>query len=132
MGTKSLKTARRTATRPLNGVNIVIKRYRINIDDEWADVINLDVCGEFVRYADIAPLVAKAAMFEWRSVKETVPEPEVDVICYSPKDPLSGYMPNVFIDWFGSKRDCGRNVTHWMPVPQPPYHLLIRARAMEG
>lgn len=29
-------------------------------------------------------------------------------------------MAEVFVDRFGSKPDCGRGVTHYMPLPAPP------------
>lgn len=40
------------------------------------------------------------------------PTPEVDVLCWDGR-----FM---FVDWFGSKPDCGRGVTHWAPLPAPP------------
>jgi hypothetical protein len=40
------------------------------------------------------------------------PEPEIDVLCWDGQ--------RVFIDWFGSKPDCGCGVTHWQPLPGPP------------
>jgi hypothetical protein len=59
-------------------------------------------------------------MSDWISVNDRVPEPEVNVLCYGPNriDPKLPWL--VFVDWFGSKRDCGRGVTHWQPLPSPP------------
>lgn len=52
----------------------------------------------------------------WISVNDRIPEPEIDVLCFAP----NGIHPMIFVDWFGIKRDCGRGVTHWQPLPPPP------------
>ena len=48
----------------------------------------------------------------WIAVADQVPTPEVFVLCWDGK--------KTFVDWFGSKPDAGRGVTHWMPYPMPP------------
>lgn len=48
----------------------------------------------------------------WIPVTERIPEPEVFVLCWNGK--------RTFVEWFGSKIDAGRGVTHWMPYPMPP------------
>jgi hypothetical protein len=48
----------------------------------------------------------------WTSVVDRRPEPEVFVLCWDGK--------STFVDWFGSKPDAGRGVTHWMAYPMPP------------
>lgn len=49
---------------------------------------------------------------DWVSVETRRPTPEVDVLCFDGK--------SQFVDWFGSKKDCGRGVTHWKPLGSPP------------
>lgn len=52
-------------------------------------------------------------LHRWRSIaEEGPPNPEVFVLCWDGRQ--------TFIDWFGSKNDAGRGVTHWMPYPMPP------------
>jgi len=48
----------------------------------------------------------------WIPVTERVPEPEVFVLCWDGK--------KTFVEWFGTKPDAGRGVTHWIPYPMPP------------
>jgi hypothetical protein len=48
----------------------------------------------------------------WIPVTEAVPAPEVFVLCWDGRQ--------TFVEWFGSKPDAGRGVTHWMPYPMPP------------
>jgi hypothetical protein len=50
---------------------------------------------------------------EWISIAERgAPEPEVFVLCWDGK--------RTFVEWFGSKPDAGRGVTHYIPYPMPP------------
>ena len=48
----------------------------------------------------------------WIPVTEATPMPEVFVLCWDGRQ--------TFVEWFGSKRDAGRGVTHWMAYPMPP------------
>jgi hypothetical protein len=48
----------------------------------------------------------------WIPVSEAIPKPEVFVLCWDGRQ--------TFVEWFGSKPDAGRGVTHWMPYPMPP------------
>lgn len=48
----------------------------------------------------------------WIPVTERIPEPEVFVLCWDGRQ--------TFVEWFGSKPDAGRGVTHWIPYPMPP------------
>lgn len=60
---------------------------------------------------ELLEMAAKAA--RWREIAtDGPPEPEVYVLCWDGQC--------TFVDWFGSKRDAGRGVTHWMPYPMPP------------
>lgn len=79
---------------------------------------------------EAARLGAEIERERWRSIAEDgPPEPEVFVLCWDGR--------TAFVDWFGSKPDAGRGVTHWMPFPTPPGTLnpmfghasAIRARA---
>jgi hypothetical protein len=51
-------------------------------------------------------------MNRWIPVTERPPKPEVLVLCWDGR--------TTFVEWFGSKPDAGRGVTHWMPYPMPP------------
>ena len=65
-------------------------------------------------------------MSEWISVKDRVPDRGDRYLCY---DNTQGYA-QVFEwfknfrlnewDWFGTDDD-DFNVTHWMPLPKPPF-----------
>lgn len=48
----------------------------------------------------------------WIPVTERVPEPEVLVLCWDGS--------KTFVEWFGTKQDAGRGVTHWIPYRSPP------------
>jgi len=57
--------------------------------------------------------VVREALPRWRSIaEEGPPAPEVFVLCWDGKQ--------TFVEWFGSKPDAGRGVTHWIPYPMPP------------
>ncbi len=50
---------------------------------------------------------------EWISIAEHgPPAPEVLVLCWDGR--------KTFVEWFGSKPDAGRGVTHWIAYPKPP------------
>ena len=64
---------------------------------------------------------------EWISIKDKLPEPDVDVLVnfigwddmrfqrvleYCSRD-------NIFSDWQGEEYEM-KIVTHWMPLPKPP------------
>ena len=60
----------------------------------------------------------------WISVKDRLPEPFVSVLGYCPdEDPLPTvhevYM-NGFGQWTSAQVYGMGNVTHWMPMPEPP------------
>jgi hypothetical protein len=49
----------------------------------------------------------------WRSIAiDGPPAPEVFVLCWDGRE--------TFVEWFGSKPDAGRGVTHWMTYEMPP------------
>lgn len=56
----------------------------------------------------------------WHSVETKLPEPEVDVLCYGPNRIQPDLPWMMFVDWYGSKPDFGRGVTHWQPLPPKP------------
>lgn len=64
-------------------------------------------------------------MSEWISVNDGLPEPFISVLCYMPgEQPFptvhEGFVSNNGI-WHSNyfNREPGE-VTHWMPLPQPP------------
>jgi len=64
---------------------------------------------------------------EWISVKNRLPEPNVDVLVnFNGWDDLEfqrvlEYCPidNIFFDWRGEEYNLNIS-THWMPLPKPP------------
>ena len=60
---------------------------------------------------------------EWISVKDRLPDKDKYVWCYSNKnggDMFVGYRGYISGDWMeGGSLHIG-DVTHWMPLPQPP------------
>lgn len=77
------------------------------------------ICDDGSRSEDIlrakVPELVKARLAvagPWIPICERVPEPEVLVLCWD------GYK--TFVEWFGSKPDAGRGVTHWIPYENPP------------
>ena len=58
---------------------------------------------------------------EWISVKDRLPEKHTDVLCYQKYEPE---RPDIVCENHyicgGLWRFDGSNVTHWMPLPQPP------------
>ncbi|MBC8612093.1 DUF551 domain-containing protein [Massilimaliae timonensis] len=83
----------------------------------------------YVRGVDEAIGVVKNAPTinpgEWISVKDRLPEPFISVLCYMPgEQPFptvhEGFVSNNGI-WHSNyfNREPGE-VTHWMPLPQPP------------
>lgn len=50
---------------------------------------------------------------KWLSIEaDGPPMPEVFVLCWNGRE--------TFVEWFGSKPDAGRGVTHWLPYEMPP------------
>ena len=62
---------------------------------------------------------------KWISVKDRMPEDGQEVIVYSPdEDVQSGVC---YFEDYGFQGDCNLrsilvNITHWMPLPEPPSH----------
>ena len=68
-------------------------------------------------------------MSEWISVKDKMPQPGRYVACIAKRNPFSRFMPmvariekngwaNPIIEQYISE------VTHWMPMPEPPEALI--------
>ncbi len=59
---------------------------------------------------------------QWISVKERLPEKGVDVLTVSKNEHESYYMVDSFVDgdWFLQGVGKITQVTHWMPLPEPP------------
>ena len=62
---------------------------------------------------------------EWISVKDRLPEAGVYVVCIAKRNPFSRFMPMVArIEKNGWVNPITEQyiseVTHWMPIPQPP------------
>ena len=73
---------------------------------------------------DAALAALRAQPTGWIAVTERLPEPEVDVLCYG-VNTIHPELPRLmFVDWYGSKPDFGRGVTHWRPLPPPPADTL--------
>ena len=64
-------------------------------------------------------------MDDWVNVNEKMPKNLVDVLCYYIRN-MSIYQKvmclNIDGEWQGEDdlSPKGENVTHWMPLPQPP------------
>lgn len=65
-----------------------------------------------LKRARVAARGVPSLLQRWIPVTEAVPGPEVFVLCWDGQQ--------TFVEWFGSKPDAGRGVTHWMPYPLPP------------
>ena len=63
-------------------------------------------------------------MSEWISVKDRLPEPFVSVLGYCPDEEPLPTVHEVYMNGFGQWRSAQvygmGNVTHWMPMPEPP------------
>lgn len=86
----------------------------------------LDVLGGLSYYEEAAEwLIANGVTIQqWISVEERLPEPFVSVLGYCPEcDPLPP-VHEVYMNGFGlwcSAQVYGMGeVTHWMPLPEPP------------
>lgn len=57
-------------------------------------------------------------MNEWHNNSDSTPEFGVEVLVYCG----DGKHPSMFICWFSENRGwvTDSNVTHWMPLPDPP------------
>ena len=65
-------------------------------------------------------------MSEWISVKERLPRQNTGVLTFAPKmampivvDWYNGYYGEDDGEWYEGWQ-TGRNITHWMPLPEPP------------
>jgi hypothetical protein len=62
-------------------------------------------------------------MSEWISVKERLPGANEDVWCYSNRNggyTFIGYIGYHVRDWMENGSLHIGDVTHWMPLPEPP------------
>jgi hypothetical protein len=80
-------------------------------------------------YALEAIKAEREAPARWIAICDQRPNPEVFVLCWNGKE--------TFVEWFGSKPDAGRGVTHWIPYELPPgaqtaMHDGIRARGEQA
>ena len=87
-----------------------------------------DVCPEYhtetfscVHHLDEASVAPRA---EWISVEERVPDAETPVLVFTKKGSFYvGYYYKAVTNpgFTGFYADCAkRDVTHWMPLPEPP------------
>ena len=64
-------------------------------------------------------------MSEWISVNERSPEEMEDVLIWDADEAEGGFCA-VAVGWktnagdWETETDCTPNVTHWMPLPEPP------------
>ncbi len=67
-------------------------------------------------------------MSEWISVKDRLPESDDYVLCYRDSCGLSSRIMVGF--YLRGKWTCGAigNVTHWMPLPEPPEEVQNEGR----
>lgn len=75
---------------------------------------------DLTRMLSAQPRQPRQPLSEWIACSDRLPEPEVDVLCCGPNRMDSELPWVMFVDWFGSKPDCGRGVTHWQPLPAAP------------
>lgn len=62
-------------------------------------------------------------MKEWISIKDELPQEDFMVIAASDDDVFATHFRCGFVDgdyWFDIERQRGIEVTHWMPLPEPP------------
>ena len=93
--------------------------------EKWADG---GVCtlrdGEMQEYHEMALEALREQGQRWISVEDRLPEPFVSVLGYCPdEEPLPTVHEcyvNGFGQWTSSLVYGMGNVTHWMPIPDPP------------
>ena len=56
-------------------------------------------------------------MSKWVSVEDRLPTEKRDYLVYTPKSTYYKVNPNA---WHGNGWATANNVTHWMPLPEPP------------
>lgn len=61
-------------------------------------------------------------MDEWISVKDRLPDAEGRYIVYATISKAYNVIYYGCLNWTGNAWDCsfGANITHWMPLPEPP------------
>jgi len=74
---------------------------------------------------EVESLIIKLSYFNWISVTDRLPEPDVEVLLYAENctHALHGEYKDIFGD--GNYKFIGhcveiKNVTHWLPLPEPP------------
>lgn len=58
-------------------------------------------------------------MSEWISVKERLPEPLANILCYFANEHRTDISWMDHSGYFAFEESYGK-VTHWMPLPPPP------------
>ena len=100
----------------IDGANYA--RVKMHIDEAEYDA--MDFCGELCIFAE--RLIEKAKP-KWIPVTERLPELHKRVICCGPKGGTfvaEARECSGRILWDDRQRIGKRNVTHWMPLPEPP------------
>ncbi len=60
-------------------------------------------------------------MSEWISVEDRLPDRDQKILCHEP------LVINGLYDWDGASLiDHGPDVTHWMPLPEPPKNNISK------
>ena len=63
---------------------------------------------------------------EWISVEDRLPEPMQEVLVFDGDDLVFVRLwswddgESHWYDSYGAIDSCGSNITHWMPLPEPP------------
>jgi hypothetical protein len=86
-----------------------------SLQQKLTDAINTNI--HMARDRD--SLHAEIDKYQWISVKNRLPEKDCAYQVYAPDSPLEKIWDCQFytdVGWFGT----GYNVTHWMPLPEPP------------
>lgn len=105
-----------------------MERYYLSKFDE----ILSDPDGEWVKYSDVTDLETQLQQAQseitqlqkkqchWIPVSERLPEPDRDVLAIAAGEVLIAFLPSGDDYWCDLCDNQYHNVTHWMPLPQPP------------
>ena len=98
----------------------------MDVREKLVELLN-PVCGNCVDKSDLAHYLISngVTVQEWVSVKDMLPEAGGYVVCIAKRNPFSRFMPMVArIEKNGWVNPITEQyiseVTHWMPIPQPP------------
>lgn len=93
--------------------------------EEFLERIDEIMCGTSnAERAYLADLYDEVTAPHWISVEDVLPPCNVFVLTCDGQENVNLLMLGGNGGWYDKAVGLHRNITHWMPMPQPPHHII--------